>query len=249
MLESVGLCKQYRRRRVLDGVSFALAPGLALGVAGHNGSGKSTLLAVVAQVLPPDAGQLLLDGKNVLGNRAFLRASIGYVPQQGGLLADLRVDETVRFWQRAYGLADAGFFASSSVFAMMGLGALAKKRVGQLSGGEQKRLSIAIALMHRPAFVLLDEAFTALDRKYRQALDSWLEAHLKQGGAMLHASHEIDGLVARSDEILVLRHGTAAYQGPAAAFPQDGAALDELLNDDHTALQAEQTSLTNMELR
>ena len=245
MLEAVDLCKQYRRCSVLGGVSFKLAPGQSLGVAGHNGSGKSTLLAVVAQVLPPDAGQLLFGGKSVLGNRAFMRANIGYVPQQNGLLPDLRADETVRFWQRAYGLDEAGLTAFSSVFAMMGLGPLAKKRVGQMSGGEQKRLSVAIALMHRPAFVLLDEAFTALDRQYRQALDSWLDAHLKRGGALLHASHEIGELVTHSDGLLILRHGEVAFHGAAAAFPQDNASLDALLNNDgdHSARKAAQTQL------
>lgn len=230
MLEAVQLCKRYRRRTVLDGVNFSLAPGQVLGVAGHNGSGKSTLLSIAAQLLAPDGGQILYNGRSVLGDRAFMREMVGYVPQRIGLLADLRVDETVRFWHQASGRGRDGLEALSSIYDMLGLEPLAKKRVGRMSGGEQKRLSIALALMHRPAILLLDEAFTALDRQYRLALGEWLAAHCRQGGAVVHASHEVKELVAQSDEMLVLREGTVVFYGSSSSFPSDNPTLDNLLN-------------------
>lgn len=230
MLTARGICKSYKRKPVLRQVDFVLREGVCLGVAGHNGSGKSTLLAVLAQTLAPDAGDVLWQGKSVLGDRDFMRRNIGYVPQQGGLLADVRVDETLRFWQKAYGLPAGDPFAPSSPAAMMGLGPLAKSRVGKLSGGTQKRLSIAIALLHRPQILLLDEAFAALDRQYRQSLNEYLDGHLKSGGAALYCSHEMDELFGLCGQLLVLRGGERVFWGDTDAFPEDPAKADRLLN-------------------
>ena len=83
MLEVRGLCKSYGGRQVLAPVSFALPPGQCLGLAGSNGSGKSTLLRLIAQIQRPDSGEILLDGRSVLGDRQFLRRRLGY---QCGLL-------------------------------------------------------------------------------------------------------------------------------------------------------------------
>lgn len=229
VLEAVDIVKQYRGKRALDGVGFTLSPGEFLGVAGHNGSGKSTLMSIVAQVQRPTAGDLRSDGHSIVGNRAFLRRSMGYAPQKNGLLPDLTVLQTLRFWQRTYGLA-GGLFAPGTPAAVMGLEPLQKKRVGTLSGGMQKRLSVALALMNNPRYLLLDEVLGAMDRHYRTALHDWLAGFRAQGGAVLYCSHEVEELRAVCDSILVLRDGRTVYYGPAAAFPTQAAVLDEIMN-------------------
>ena len=230
MLEVSKLSKTYKKAAVLREVSFTLRPGECLGVAGHNGSGKSTLLSIVAQVVPPDAGQICLNGKKVLGDRAFLRSSVGYVPQQNALLGDLTVRETLEFWQRTYGLTHLDLFAPDSPCTMLGLEKIAKKRVGTLSGGMQKRLSAALALLHSPRFLLMDEVLPAMDRHYRAGLYAWLARLRGAGAAILYCSHEVEELKGFCDNILVLREGQTAYYGPAAAFPTDPAVLDGLMN-------------------
>ena len=132
MLVATGITKQYRNKTVLYDASFTLAPGETLGIAGHNGSGKTTLLSIVAQVTKPDAGDILSGGVSILGNRTFLREHMGYIPQHNGLLGDLTVRETLRFWQRAYGLSGP-LFTGGSIAGLMGLEGLAAKQVNGLT--------------------------------------------------------------------------------------------------------------------
>ena len=230
MLEVLNVTKTYGKAEVLRGVSFTLSPGECLGVAGHNGSGKSTLLSVVAQVVPPSTGQLLWNGRDVLGDKAFLRANMGYVPQKNSLLEDLTVLETLQFWQRAYPLSPQDLFAQDSPCTMLGLEKIAKKRVGALSGGMQKRLSTALALLPKPQILLMDEVLPALDRHFRLALFSWLNEARSTGTSLLYCSHEVEELRTFCDNILVLRDGKTAYYGPSADFPTQPEALSEIMN-------------------
>lgn len=229
MLEAANITKRYKKKTVLSAVGFALRPGECLGIAGHNGSGKSTLLSIVAQTLRPDAGTLRCDGHDILGDRRFLRSMLGYVPQQDALLEDLTVLETLRFWQKTYGVG-GDLFAPSGACAMLGLEAMAKKRVGALSGGMKKRLSCALALLHAPQYLLLDEVLPALDRHYRSQLFSWLAAYKKGGASILYCSHEAAELMDFCDSILVLREGRVVFYDAAAAFPAEAGVLDEWMN-------------------
>ena len=229
VLSAQNISKQYKKQTVLDRVSFSVAPGQALGVTGHNGSGKSTLLSIVAQMLPPDGGQLLYQGKNVLGDRAFLRRMVGYVPQHNALLDDVTVKETLAFFARLYGISPEHIFAPGSAASAMGLEPLQKKRIKTLSGGMQKRLSIALALLHTPSFLLLDEVLGALDRNFRNAFQHWMHAYLKSGGAIIYCSHEAEELRSLCSHMLVLKNGKVIFHSPIADFPSDAHAIDEML--------------------
>lgn len=142
MLEVIGIQKSYKGRPVLQNVSFTLAKGQCLGITGHNGSGKSTLLSVVAQVLGPNGGDIRCNGTSVLGNRAFLRQELGYVPQKAALLPDLTVDETLRYWQSVYKASQGRLYAAASPCGMLGLEAFKKKRYPHCRAGCKKELAL-----------------------------------------------------------------------------------------------------------
>ena len=230
MLEARKISKAFNRKPILCEVDFNLEAGQCLGVAGHNGSGKSTLLSIVGQVLDPDGGEIWYDGVRLSGNRSLAGSLLGYVPQENSLLDDLTVKETLAFWRKVYGLPADGAFKPSSPAAMLGLEEIQKKRIAQLSGGMQKRVSIAIALLRQPRLLLLDEALSALDRSYRLALEGYLADFCRQGGSILYCSHEIGELTAVCDRILVLRQGMKVFDGETADFPSESGALDKLLN-------------------
>ena len=105
MLEVRQLCKSYGGRQVLSPVSFVLPPGQCLGLAGSNGSGKSTLLRLMAQIERPDGGEVLFEGRSVLGDRRFLRSTLGYVPQSAELARELTVGQQLKLWQSACALS------------------------------------------------------------------------------------------------------------------------------------------------
>jgi ABC-2 type transport system ATP-binding protein len=230
MLEARKISKVYHRKPILQDVDFTLEPGQLLGVAGHNGSGKSTLLSIIAQILLPDAGEVLYDGARMTGNRTLSSAILGYVPQENSLLEDLTVKETIEFWQKVYRLPKGKSFAPSSPAMMLGLDGIRRKRIAHLSGGMQKRVSIAIALMRQPRILLLDEALSSLDRSFRQALEHHLIDFCRQGGSILYCSHEINELIGFCGRILVLRQGKKVFDGETADFPTETAALDAILN-------------------
>ena len=205
MLEVRQLCKSYGGRQVLAPASFVLPPGQCLGLAGSNGSGKSTLLRLMAQIERPDGGDILWEGRSVLGDRSFLRKELGYVPQSAQLAEELTVRQQLTLWQSACGQSGP---APEEIVELLGLEPLLKKRVGTLSGGTAQRVSIALALMTRPRILLMDEATAGLDQEYVPRLLDWLEGiYLPKGGSLVWCSHHQTELDRLCGAVLRLEQG------------------------------------------
>ncbi|MBQ1280700.1 MAG: ABC transporter ATP-binding protein [Oscillospiraceae bacterium] len=194
MLEVKQICKSYRGNSILSDVNFCLPKGQCLGIVGSNGSGKSTLLRILAQIERPDSGDVRCGGKSILGDRHFMRTRTGYVPQDNELAPDLTVAQQLKLWQSACGMRGA---IPGEITELLGLAELMPKRTQDLSGGMQRRVSIAMALLNSPDILFMDEATTGLDRAYCPQLLDWLEDFLKRGGRILwcsHVSSELDRL-------------------------------------------------------
>lgn len=205
MLEARGLRKSYRGAGgVLDPVSFALEPGECLGVAGTNGSGKSTLLRLIAQAEKPDAGQVLFRGRDVSGWRDFPRHRLGYVPQALELAAELTAGEQLALWRAACGQRGG---VSEELTELLGLRPLLPRRIGTLSGGMQRRVSLAMALSTGRDVLVLDEATAGLDESYREGLLTWMTAFLARGGCAVWCTHLDDELERLCTSCMTLREG------------------------------------------
>ena len=217
MLDVQGLSKSYGGRQVLSPVSFQLEAGECLGVVGPNGSGKSTLLRLLAQVQRPDAGDVRLDGRSILGDRRFLRLHLGYVPQDSQLAGELTAGQQLRLWQAACGLRGP---LPADVLSDMGLEPLLRCRIRTLSGGMRQRLSIAMALLPHPDILVMDEATTGLDEAYRQVLLDRLEQFSRDGGRLIWCTHRPEELERLCSRCLRLEEGRPRWGGPE---PGDGA--------------------------
>ena len=180
------ITKAYHGRPVLEDVSFALPAGHCLGVTGENGAGKSTLLRILAQVDVPDRGDILFRGRSVLGDKQFLRKSMGYVPQTCDLLPDLTARQQLQLWQAACGCRGP---LPGDVAELLDFPELEKVKIGEMSGGMRRRVSIALALSTGPRILVMDEATAGLDSRFREGLLVWLEDYLKQGGRIIWCSH------------------------------------------------------------
>ena len=209
MLQINGLCKSYGKRQVLQPVSFFLPQGSCLGITGGNGAGKSTLLRLIAQTEKPDGGSVLYRGKDVFGDRAFLRRELGYVPQEPGLMEDLTAAQQLKLWYSACGLTGA---LPEDVLSLLDVAALLKSRIGALSGGMRQRVSITMALLNRPSVLLLDEACSGLDEHYRERFLRYLEDFLAGGGRILLCSHDKDELRRLCGSRIHLRDGQVIPQ-------------------------------------
>ena len=205
MLEVRGLCKSYGGRQVLAPVSFVLPPGQCLGLAGTNGSGKSTLLRLIAQIQRPDSGEILLDGRSVLGDRQFLRRRLGYAPQSAELARELSVERQLTLWARACDMTGP---LPEEVLELLGLRELLRRPIRALSGGMAQRVSIAMALLPRPDILLMDEATAGLDQGYGPRLLDWLESFLAGGGSLIWCSHHQEELERLCGAVLRLEKGS-----------------------------------------
>lgn len=206
ILEVQGLCKSYHGARVLEPVSFALRSGECLGIVGANGSGKSTLLRLIAQAQKPDSGRVLFRGKAV--DRSFPRRHLGYVPQALELAPELTVKEQLALWRAACGARGP---VSGEITALLGLEPLMSRRIGTLSGGMQRRVSIGMALSTGQDVLVLDEATAGLDERYRAELLAWMRTFLSRGGCAVWCTHQDDELEQICTSCMTIREGSAFW--------------------------------------
>lgn len=174
---------------VLQGLDLELARGEIFGLLGPNGCGKTTALQLAAQLLRPEAGRVWVEG---LPATARSRARVGWCPQQPALYRELRPAENLDFFGRLHGLPAAVRAARiAQLMQRLGLQPHADTPAGRLSGGWQQRLNLAVALVHDPALLLLDEPTSAVDLQARHALWAQIEALRDTGIGVLLTTHDL----------------------------------------------------------
>ena len=196
---------------MLDGFSLQVARGEIVGLLGPNGCGKSTALNIVCQLLDADAGQVLLGGEP-LARRS--RARIGLCAQDSALYLDLLPAENLDFFARLYGVPSEQRRARvAGLMERFGLGPYAATRVGRLSGGWQQRLHLAVALVHRPELLLLDEPTAAVDVAARMDLWLLIEGLRDSGTTILMTSHQLAEAERLCSRVAMMHGGRVAAIG------------------------------------
>jgi ABC-2 type transport system ATP-binding protein/nitrous oxidase accessory protein len=185
MIHVESLTKRFGRVTALDDVHLDVAGGETVLLLGTNGAGKSTLLRCLLGILPYE-GTIRIDGLDPLANGREVRRRIGYMPQSGGLYADLTVRETLRFFSELRG---ASYASAWELLDEVRLGEALETRVSDLSGGMAQKLAFALALLGRPPVLLLDEPTASLDSASRDRLLSKLVALKSEGRTILLSTH------------------------------------------------------------
>jgi osmoprotectant transport system ATP-binding protein len=209
--------KAYGGVVALDGVSLTVAAGECLAIVGESGSGKTTLLHLLNRLVEPDAGRVLAEGEDVAGrDPVALRRRIGYVPQTGGLLPHWRVLRNVALvpWLEKHADPER---AARAALELVGLSpdTFAERRPAELSGGQRQRVAIARALAAQPRYLLLDEAFSALDAITRGDVhDAFLNVRRRVPVTTLLVTHDVREAVVLADRMAVLRRGRIEQIGP-----------------------------------
>ena len=209
-LDAVGVVKQYGSTTALDHASLAVSAGECVALVGESGSGKTTLLRVFNRMVDVDGGTVLVNGVNVTGREPVaLRRSIGYVPQDGGLFPHWSVLRNAALvpWLLARGDADALGAAALDLVALPAA-TFGERRPRDLSGGQRQRVAIARAVAVRPAIILLDEPFGALDAITRSEVQRAFGALQRQlGMTALLVTHDLAEACRLADRIAVMRSG------------------------------------------
>ncbi|MFV0523263.1 MAG: ABC transporter ATP-binding protein [Acidimicrobiales bacterium] len=215
MLVIEGVHKRYGDAVVLRGVDMQVEPGQVVGLLGRNGAGKTTLLSIVAGLLRADTGTVSLDGHDAVADRQYLMARLGFVPQNLSVYPTLTVEANLRFFAdlRMVPRADRNR-AITRVADHLLLDQLLDRKVGQLSGGEQRRLHAAIGLLGRPRVVLLDEPTAGADAATRSHLLNAVRAlAVEDGTACVYTSHYTPEIETIADRVAVLHHGKVRTWG------------------------------------
>ncbi len=208
------LHKKYGDRIAVDGISFDVAPGQAVGLLGPNGAGKTTTIKMICGLMPPDAGEVLLGGVQVNRRSTETRKWIGYVPHELALYPDLSAYENLSFWGRLNDLKGSRLRAKiEEVLDIVQLRDRAHDRVISFSSGMQRRLNLAVALLGEPRLLVLDEPTVGVDPHSRGAILERLGELRGSGVAMLYASHYIDEVERFCDAVAIIDHGKLIATG------------------------------------
>ncbi|MEU3307647.1 ABC transporter ATP-binding protein [Nocardiopsis sp. NPDC006832] len=203
----IDVSRYYGSTVALDHVDLDVAAGTTLGLLGPNGAGKSTLLHLLVGLRRPSTGRVELFGGSPTD--ASRRRHLGMTPQQTGLPDTLRVREFTDFVARHYHSP----VPSGEILEQFGLSDLERRQAGSLSGGQQRRLAVALAFIGRPRLVLLDEPTTGLDVEARKALWEGVREHAAKGGTIVLTSHYLEEIEALAERIVVLGAGGIVADG------------------------------------
>jgi ABC-2 type transport system ATP-binding protein len=220
MLKLESVTKRYGSLTALDQVSLEISRGEFFGLLGPNGAGKSTLMSLVAGLRSPDAGSLSLDGAVLSAQNSATRRDLGLVPQHIALYPRLTAEQNLRIFGGLQGLGST-LLRSRIDEALQAVGLEDRRRdqVQTFSGGMQRRLNLAAAILHRPKVLLCDEPTVGVDPQSRNAIFEYLERLNREGLTIIYSTHYMEEATRLCSRIGIIDHGKLLALGT----------LDELL--------------------
>ena len=213
-ISAAGIHKDFGDRAVLRGIDLSLPWGEIAVLFGANGAGKTTLLRILAGLTRPDRGNIRIAGRRMHRRGDAARRLVGFLGHQTLLYNDLTCRENLAFYGKLYGVRDANRRIGQAL-EQLNLSDRADRRVRTLSHGMQKRLSMARAIMHEPAVLLLDEPESGLDAASVATLGELLREWAASGKSALLTTHSAETGRAWADRTLRLVGGRLAYDRPA----------------------------------
>ena len=204
-----GLRHTYGDVAAVDGIDFHVEQGEVFALLGTNGAGKTTTLEIIEGFLRPGAGSVRVLGHDPHTERMALAPSLGVLPQESGLIGELTVAETVSLWQRLSSRTDS----PAGLMDRLALAHRADVAVDRLSGGERRRLDVALAVWGGPQLLVLDEPTTGLDPESRQRVWALVEDLAATGTTVLLTTHYLEEAQALADRVAIMHAGRIRVAG------------------------------------
>lgn len=202
------------------GVDLRIEKGEIFGVLGPNGAGKTTTIRMLATLITPDAGTAVIAGHDLLKEPAAVRSRLGYVSQAGGVEDTTSARAQVMMAAKIHAVADPKQ-ATAEVLERFDLTEIADRPGRTLSGGQKRRVAIAIGLVHNPPLLFLDEPTTGLDPQNRANLWDRIEQLRESGTSVLLSTHYLDEADALCDRLVIVDHGLVVAEGTPAALKRE----------------------------
>jgi ABC-2 type transport system ATP-binding protein len=208
------LHKQFGKHEAVKNVSFTIGKGEIFGLLGPNGAGKSTTINMMCGYLAPTSGDTLIQSISVSKAPRKVKRIIGVVPQEIALYKDLTAQENITFFGEIYGLSHKERKQrSADVLHFVGLYDRRNDAIKTFSGGMQRRINMAIALMHRPAFLMMDEPTVGVDPQSRENIFDTIEQLRDQGTTILYTTHYMEEAERMCNHIAIMDEGQIIAMG------------------------------------
>lgn len=204
MITVTHLTKEYNKIKVLNNVSFSINKGDTVGIIGSNGAGKSTLISIIAKIIKPTSGEVVIS-----------EGTISYVPQEITLFPNFTVKENLSFWDTLSNNHSAKKRKENinQIIQVTQLGDYLHKKVSQLSGGLKRRLNIAVSLLSHPDILIMDEPTVGMDISSRSEMVSFIKKLSSNGTTIIYVSHHPDEIEKLCDHIICLNQGHLTFDG------------------------------------
>jgi ABC-2 type transport system ATP-binding protein len=223
------LHRSFGQNRAVDGVSFNVLQGEIFSLLGPNGAGKTTLISMLSCLLKPDSGDALVMGHSISAEPQLVKASIGVVPQEVALYSDLSARENLLFWGKMQGLRGAPLARrADEVLEVIGLTDRQRDRVSTYSGGMKRRVNIAVALLHKPALIIMDEPTVGIDPQSRRSILDNVKQLRDQGTTVLYTTHYMEEAQELSDHVGIMDHGKLVAVGTQRELITNVGELDHI---------------------
>lgn len=205
------VAKRFGDLQALDGCSLSVDRGTMLGFLGPNGAGKTTTMRIILGLIDPDSGAVTWDGQSITPK---MKLRIGYMPEERGLYPRMKLHEQLVYHARLHGVAKTtAIDRATSLLSMLGLEDRVGSRIEELSHGNQQRAQLAVALIHDPDLLVLDEPFAGLDPLGVDALAAVLRQKVAAGTAILFSSHQLDLVEDLCREVVIINEGRVVLAG------------------------------------
>ncbi len=221
MISCRNLTRRFGEFAAVDGVTFEVKPGTICCLLGPNGAGKSTIIKMLVGLMPPTAGEVTVAGLNVRSQTLAVKRACGVLPENLGLFDALTVQEHLELSGPIYGLSLKETRArADQLLRVLALEHGRDTFLGECSHGMRKKTSLAMALLHNPRVLLLDEPFEGIDPVTAHSISDLLRMLASRGAAILISAHILAIVDRLADQILMLRQGRIVWDSPAADLPR-----------------------------
>lgn len=202
------LSKRFGKLTALDKLSFDIYKGEIFGLLGPNGAGKSTFISILTTLCKPTQGDIFIKSYSLKEQSAKIKKDIGFVPQDIALYPTLTGMDNLNFWAGIYGLSGAlKKERIQEVLSIVRLGDRTKDKVENYSGGMKRRLNIAVALLHHPEILIMDEPTVGVDIQSRKYILDAIEGLKNEGKTVVFTSHYIDEMESMCDRLAIIDRG------------------------------------------
>ncbi|OIJ22323.1 hypothetical protein BKP45_06700 [Anaerobacillus alkalidiazotrophicus] len=212
MIRVENVSKKIGSKIVLENINLFVEKGGILGLVGPNGAGKTTLLSVLSTTIMPDGGEIWVAEHSLSQELQEIRKKIGYVPQEIALYPSLSIKDNLTFWAKLTQVKNRKS-RIKEVVELLGLDHYWHEKVERLSGGYKRRVNIAVALLHQPQVLIMDEPTVGMDLYSKRELLPFLKNLTKNGTIVIYTSHDVEELLYLSDRIAMLEQGQLVFEG------------------------------------